>query len=366
MKNQRVLALLRTMANPSPFPPCTPVWYHLHQTSEFNHQTVLRIYEGIVRSSSILLGSGKREFKVLQHAENTNANGVLVDTVDENCLAFAPQCPVKVSLKGDSTTPHKINGEIVNILFSPCTNSKEILIRYTVKLYTDDGNILVENGIPVERLQYRFGLDELRANLKEDYRTKKMIGIRTNSLGIPLQKGKVTKKLKTSKHHIRKQSMFVQLQSYQNHRAESEDNSVGGTVSTMTSKICKNYSCSHHAQENFDGYCFKHYFLFLRSDNNGSSNLAAPRKTKSKLDLNSENAITLHKGNTFNMSTANCVVATNTSSESQLDSGKKAPKALKTEEHVVFERHSAMHEMSVSDTGRENQNSDVIDLTEDD
>lgn len=163
--------------------------------------------------------------------------------------------------------------------------------------------------------------------------------------------------------------MFVQLQSYQNHKAESEDNLsypvVGGTFPTMAWKTCKNHSCSHHAQENFDGYCFKHHFLFLRSDNNGSSNLAAPRMTKSKLELNPEIATTLHKRNTFMMSTANCASATDMSSESQLDSGKKA-EDLKTEAHLVFERHNAIYEMSVSGNERKKQNSDVIDLTEDD
>eukprot|EP00956_Cyclotella_meneghiniana_P006219 scaffold8102_cov73-Cyclotella_meneghiniana.AAC.23 len=368
------------MSNLSPFPPCTPVWYHLHQTSEFNHQTILRIYEGVVSSSSVLLGSVKREYQVFQCTENKSTNCISVDTVDESCLAFAPQCPVTVSLNCDTATARKINGEIVNVHFSPCIHSKEILIRYTVKMYIDDGDILIEDGMSVERLQYRFGLDELRLNLKGDCCAKKMIGIRTDSLGIPMQKGKLRRKSTTTKHPIRKQSIFVQLlpnrkQKAKNILRESLPRSVDNvsyreedcTVPTTEQKMCRNKSCNHNAQENFDGYCFKHYFLFLRGNNSANSTSAAAANRNTLTELESKNATSL----------TGCAVATDRMSETKFKSGMMAklvetgsnPNAHAAEDpkaHSLIERQPAMNKTSPPAIGYTNQSSDVIDLTEDD
>ena len=141
--------------------------------------------------------------------------------------------------------------------------------------------------------------------------------------------------------------------------------------------MCRNQSCNHNAQENFDGYCFKHYFLFLRGNNSANSTSAAAANRNTLTELESKNAASLNEKNTVVMSRTGCGVATDRMSETKLKSGMMAklvetasnPNVHAAEDpktHSLIERQLATHKTSPPAIGHTNQPSDVIDLTEDD
>lgn len=175
----------------SSFPPGTPVWYNIQQVNEFTNHDRLRTYQGVVRSVSHSTVHGKEVYEVLRRVKYEGDNTeIFVETVDVDSMAYGSGCLVLVKTQCicSTTNCNEMKGEIIIPHFS--YQNGKATISYTVKLIMNDGSILIEKGVSSERVQYRFGLDQLRKNLNTGH-CKKMVAIRTGSLGLPINKRRI-------------------------------------------------------------------------------------------------------------------------------------------------------------------------------
>ena len=269
------------------FPPGTPVWYNMQYVDEFTGQKVLRAYEGIVRSVSNSTVNRKIVCEVLHRNRNGGDTEVIVEMVDQDRMAYGSGCLVHVKMPCtfSSSDCKEMNGEIVCPNF-PNNQNGDRAITYTVKLFMSDGSISLENGIPSDRVRYRFGLDRLREKMKGDNSSKKMVGIRTSSLGLPVRKRRIDS---TCTHQVvkmkilRNNALFSdQGSNGSSHSPDETTHSTGQTshteVSTKSTRCKHQEGCSRKRQKGYEGYCFAHYFFLMQEKKQKTKNAGSSEK----------------------------------------------------------------------------------------
>lgn len=273
---------LNQMVVSSLFPPGTPVWYNIKYVDEFTNHNMLRAYEGVVRSVSHSAVRGTVVCEVIRfmNKDDGDSDEIFVETVDVNSMAYGSGClvHVKTQCTNSTTNSTEMKGEIIIPHF--LYESGKAMITYTVKLIMTDGSIIIENGVSPERIQYRFGLDRLRAKLKNEY-SNKMVAIRTGTLGLPMRKRrsvaleqnlkiKIKKILHIDNEEIAESSETVR---YPNESKNPKKSRRNCNSSPLNIERCKHNTCSRYGQKEYEGYCFVHYYFLLKSKKNAQLKL---------------------------------------------------------------------------------------------
>jgi hypothetical protein len=205
---------------------------------------------------------------------------VFVETVNENNLAFGSKCPVHVKMASEDSSSSEVNGEIICPHFSQHNENGGNIVTYTVKLLTGDGGILIEKGVSSDRIRYRYGLDQLRANLKGKRGPNTMMAIRTGSLGLPIRKTRcptykpvfvhLPPSCSRKTNNCKREASFKDLSPRgvlpPKAIAKSTKNHHSHQTTTSSHNICKTEDCNCFKQKGCSGYCFKHYYLMLRNN----------------------------------------------------------------------------------------------------
>jgi hypothetical protein len=172
-----------------------------------------------------------------------------------------------------------VNGEIICPHFSQHNENGGNIVTYTVKLLMDDGGILIEEGVSSDRIRYRYGLDQLRANLKGKRGPNTMMAIRTGSLGLPMRKTRCPTYKPVFVHlplsHSQKNNNCKREASFEDLSPrvlppkaipKSTKNHNSHQTIILSHNICKTEDCNCFKQKGCSGYCFKHYYLMLRNN----------------------------------------------------------------------------------------------------
>lgn len=240
------------------FPPGTPVWYNFRDTSEETDQpTRIKVYEGVIRSVS---SRSKKStfFDIIRYdhgACKNNGRDVYIDEVEENSIAYGSRCPVHIKAVDTNSSAHSdAEGEIISPNFIT-SRTGVVDVKYTVRLFMDDGSFEIEQNVTPDRVQYKFGLDVLQSKLQMETSSKNnMIGIRTSLLGIPSIKSKT----QNSHRGVKSKIKFI--------RSSLRRNTQGNAMERFeANNTCKSDKCVRHAQDGCDGYCFAHCYFALRN-----------------------------------------------------------------------------------------------------
>jgi hypothetical protein len=272
------------MVTSSVFPVGTPVWYNFSDTINSSESiTITRAHEGVVRAVSRENKSGELIYEVVRKHLSTKGSSertIYVESVNEYNIAFGCGCPVYLQTKKSNFALCEMRGEIIQPCFATGENGK-MTVTYMVKMTMDDGTIQIVDGVLQSSVRYRFGLDTLRATLRRQCLSNKMIGIRTGCHGLPLKKRKLQDCNSTSKStetvliHVspsKKESIASkrkkQPTAEMTQRGNFSEQLVSSAHNATINKAipCKNIGCHRQIHENCDGYCLAHHCFFARPD----------------------------------------------------------------------------------------------------
>ncbi|KAL7477387.1 hypothetical protein ACHAW6_003194 [Cyclotella cf. meneghiniana] len=170
------------------FPPGAPVWFKFERVIDSN-RAVLKAYEGVVMSVLRNRASGTFTYEIVRsnNAVTNSINEVFSETVKENNIAFGSGCPVYVKMLNTDSTCYEMDGKIITPNFVG-VKERNVVLSYTVQLFMNDGSIQIEENVPESQIRYKFCLKQLQSKLREESNPRRMVGIRTNSRGVPMTK----------------------------------------------------------------------------------------------------------------------------------------------------------------------------------
>jgi hypothetical protein len=113
---------------------------------------------------------------------NEGVQEVFMETVDQNNISFGSGCPVDVI-----NMCSQLVGEVIGPNLADIRDGNAAM-SYAVKLFLSDGGIRVKDDVPASRIRYKFGLKQLLTQLRKECSSQRMIGIISNSSGVPMRK----------------------------------------------------------------------------------------------------------------------------------------------------------------------------------
>lgn len=191
-----------------------------------------------------------------------------------------------------------------------------------MKILVNDGSIQIEEGVPTDRICYRLSLGELQSKIREDCSCNKMIGIWTNSVGVPLMRKPLqshqTKQLINTVFISfppplttsgTKQKPFIlcagDVISQQQPKLPSKviagKTHMPTNVARIEKSICQYESCNCLVQDDCGGYRYAHYHFLSDFKQNINSYTTSTTPKKSCI-TNVQNSICQKRKNPYHIS----------------------------------------------------------------